>query len=70
MPRRHLGRCWCGTHPPTSPRPAVRTAGMSSAWPRLEQRLVTAEQRALLAELSDYGQAVWEGTQAASGLSG
>jgi site-specific recombinase XerC len=30
---------------------------MSSAWPRLEQRLAAAEQRALLAELSGYGQA-------------
>ncbi len=30
---------------------------MSSAWPRLDQRLATAEQRALLAELTGYGQA-------------
>jgi integrase len=30
---------------------------MSSAWPRLDQRLRTPEQRALLAELTGYGQA-------------
>jgi hypothetical protein len=30
---------------------------MSSAWPRLDQRLGTASQRALLAELTGYGQA-------------
>jgi integrase len=30
---------------------------MSSAWPRLDQRLRTAEQRQLLAELTSYGQA-------------